>query len=127
MRQKKYSIFGLEKGEKLLVLILFIVFFLIKSSSVIFQNFADTTFLKRYGIKYLPLVFLINSAFIFLFLNALSNVVDRFKRTRFLISLLFISAVLTFMLRFFIQAGYSFVYPVMVIFSDQVSTVFSLS
>ena len=126
MRERKYKLFGFEKGEGLIVLILFAVFFLMKSSSVIFNNFADTAFLKRYGIKHLPLVFLINSAIIFLFLNVLGRIIDRFKRLRFLLFILFINAGISTGLYFLIKTGNSFVYPVMVIFADQSGTLFSL-
>ena len=35
--------------------------FLIRSSNILFNNFAETAFLKRYGVEYLPIVYVVNS------------------------------------------------------------------
>ncbi len=38
-----------------------VLIFLIRSSAILFNNFAETAFLKRFGVEYLPLIYIINS------------------------------------------------------------------
>ncbi|MFH1490408.1 MAG: hypothetical protein ABII06_15990, partial [Pseudomonadota bacterium] len=38
-----------------------LLLFLIRSSNILFNNFAETAFLKRFGVEYLPMIFMINS------------------------------------------------------------------
>ena len=51
-----------------------LLLFLIRTSSILFNNFAETAFLKRYGVEYLPIVNVVNSIstfFIMAFLTGL--------------------------------------------------------
>ena len=48
-----------------LFLWIFFLFFLLRSSNVILNNYAETAFLKRYGVEYLPIVYMLNSIALF--------------------------------------------------------------
>lgn len=125
--KKSFNLFNIEKGEGLLVFILFFIFFFIKSSFVLFQNFSDTTFLKRFGIEYLPMVFLINGVFVFLFLGALARLIDKFSRIKFFITIFFATAGVYILLWFLVGKDIPLVYPAMNILGGLINIIFSLT
>ena len=47
--------------------------FLIRSSNVLFNNFAETAFLKRFGVEYLPIVYMVNSVSTFFIMGVMTG------------------------------------------------------
>ena len=58
--------------------------FLIRSSSVIFSNFAETAFLKRYGVEYLPAVQIVYSLTLFFIMGLMTGLTSRLPSSRLL-------------------------------------------
>ena len=80
-------LFGCEAGEGLPVLWLGLVFFAVKAAAGLAETYADAAFLKRFGVEWLPHVYLANAVFVFVFLNAIGVWVDRVARWWFLVGL----------------------------------------
>lgn len=53
--------------------------FLVRSSGMILNNYAETAFLKRYGVEYLPIVNMINAVATFVVMGFLTALMTRFK------------------------------------------------
>ena len=47
--------------------------FLIRTSNIIFNNFGETVFLKRFGVEYLPTVYMINAIVTFFIMGAITG------------------------------------------------------
>jgi len=61
-----------------------LVLFLIRSSNILFNNFAETAFLKRFGVEYLPYVTAVNSVATFLIMGFLTGFMVRIPGNRLL-------------------------------------------
>lgn len=57
-----------------------LLLFLLSGSSIILSNFAETAFLKRFGIKYLPLIYMLNAAITFVIMGLLAGVMAQIGR-----------------------------------------------
>ena len=54
-----------------------LLLFLIRTSSILFNNFAETAFLKRYGVEYLPIVNVVNSVSTFFIMAFLTGLMQK--------------------------------------------------
>ena len=61
MRAKLLGFLKLYEEEVSLLLWTAALLFVIRSSGIILNNYAETAFLKRYGVEYLPIVNMINA------------------------------------------------------------------
>ncbi|MBW1749081.1 MAG: hypothetical protein JRJ34_12095 [Deltaproteobacteria bacterium] len=66
-----------------LFLWIFLLFFLLRSSNVILNNYAETTFLKRFGVEYLPIVYMLNSIALFFLMGVLTGIMGRVPGAEF--------------------------------------------
>jgi len=96
-----------------------ILLFLIRSSSILFNNFAETAFLKRFGVEYLPLVYLINSPLTFFTMTALMFFLGKVPVSRLLSLVLVICGISTAVLRFVVPLGFEILYPILYILKSQ--------
>ncbi|MFW5937108.1 MAG: Npt1/Npt2 family nucleotide transporter, partial [Desulfosalsimonas sp.] len=93
--------------------------FLLRSSGMILNNYAETAFLKRYGVEYLPIVNMLNSVATFVLTGLLAAFMARVTGTR-LLALLFIFCGLSVGgIRFLIPMGYDLIYPVLFMLKSQ--------
>lgn len=83
-RQRLDRFVAIEPGEGTLVGWAAATFFLVEWASVAVSNTADTLFLKRVGVDYLPIVFLVNSALLTVTTFAASRVAVRYSPRVFL-------------------------------------------
>ncbi len=88
------------------------------------ENFAETVFLKRFGVQFLPNVFFFNSLIFLAMLVLLNRVVDRTARTKLVAQLLLVFAGVLFILRLLIFTGAPLVYPIIYIASKQMKYIF---
>ena len=72
------------EDEIRLLLWTFFLYFLLTSSNVILNNYAETAFLKRYGVEYLPIVYMLNSIALFFIMGAMTGIMIKFPGTRIL-------------------------------------------
>jgi HEAT repeat protein/ATP/ADP translocase len=105
-----------EQASFLLVLVLFLC---MRASNIMVENYAETTFLKRYGVEYLPLVFLINSITLFVVINVVGLLLDRMARTSLLRWLLVMLIGLLVFVRLLLPLNISLLYPFLYILVAQ--------
>jgi ATP/ADP translocase/HEAT repeat protein len=89
--------------------------FLIMFSQILFGNFADTAFIKRFGVEYLPGMFLIDALIVFFAMDLIRGLVGRYSASMLLSRILVIFAGLEVLCRFLIPFNFSLLYPVMYI------------
>ncbi len=87
--------------------------FLIRSSSIIFNNFAETAFLKRFGVHYLPVIYVVNSITTFIIMGFMSGFMARLPGSRLLGNMLIICGVSVAGFRLVIPLGLELIYPVL--------------
>ncbi|MCJ7685963.1 MAG: MFS transporter [Desulfobacteraceae bacterium] len=88
-------------------------------SSVLINNFAHTTFLKRFGVEYLPVIFLIEAVLTFFFANAVGVLMDRYRTVRVFTGLLVFFALSAGIIRGLLPLQIAFLYPVLYILKSQ--------
>ncbi|RJX29713.1 MAG: cyclic nucleotide-binding protein [Desulfarculus sp.] len=93
--------------------------YLIRTSNILFDNFAETAFLKRYGVQYLPIVYMINSLVTFVIMGAMTGLLRRLPSGRMLAYLMAFCGVSVALLRPVVGLGLELVYPVMFVLKAQ--------
>jgi hypothetical protein len=96
-----------------------LLLFLIRSSDIFFNNFAETAFLKRFGVEYLPIVYMVNSVSTFFILGIMAGVMAQLPGSRLLTYLLLFCGSTVAGLRFVIPAGFDLLYPLLFILKTQ--------
>ncbi len=107
------------KNEMTLFLWVSAVYFLIRSSTIIFGNFTETTFLKRYGVAYLPLMYIINAVVTFPAVGLMATLQKRVSAGRLLVGALLFCGVSIAALRFLIPFKTDSLYPVLFVLKGQ--------
>lgn len=102
------------------------LFFLMRSSDLIFDNFVETVFLKRFGVKYLPMVYMANSVVTFFSMGALMGLLMRFPSGRLLRNMLVCFGLTLASLRIVVAMEVSFIYPVLFLLRSQVEALNNL-
>jgi len=67
-----------------------LLLFMIRNSTILFNNFAETAFLKRYGVEYLPIVYVVNSISTFFIMGFITGLMGRLPGSRLLTYMLLI-------------------------------------
>ncbi|MBW2208688.1 MAG: hypothetical protein JRG79_17415, partial [Deltaproteobacteria bacterium] len=87
------KLFKIYEDEISLFLWSALLLFLIRSSNILFNNYAETAFLKRFGVEYLPVIYVINSISTFFIMGLLTGIMAKIQGSRMLVyMLLFCSA-----------------------------------
>ena len=103
-----------------------LLLFLIRSSNILFNNFAETAFLKRYGVEYLPIVYMINSLSTFFIMGFIAGIMARMPGSRLLTYMLLICGTSVAGLRFVIPLGIDLIYPILFILKAQYEVLLGL-
>ncbi len=90
-----------------------LLLFLIRSSSILFNNFAETAFLKRFGVEYLPIIYVVNSITTFLIMGVISGFMARLPGSRLLAYMFVVCGVTVAGFRLCIPLGFELIYPVL--------------
>jgi hypothetical protein len=96
-----------------------VLLFLIRSSGLFFNNFAETAFLKRFGVEYLPFVTATNSVTTFVLMGLLTGVMARLPGSSLLSYTLLFCGGSVGLLRFVIPFDLGFLYPVLYVLKTQ--------
>ncbi len=75
---------NIYKNEISLFLWTAVLLFLIRGCGVYLNNYAETTFLKRYGVEYLPIVNMLNAVATFFIMAAMTGMITRLPGARLL-------------------------------------------
>jgi ATP/ADP translocase len=107
------------REEQASFLLVFVLFLCMRASNIMVENYAETAFLKRYGVEYLPQVFLINSIALFAVITTIGLFLDRMTRTALLRRLILLLAGLLILCRFLLPYEISLIYPLLYILVAQ--------
>lgn len=100
--------------------------FLVRSSGMILNNYAETAFLKRFGVEYLPIVNMINAVATFLVMGFLVGLMDKLSSARLLFYLFLFCGMSVTVIRLLIPLGIDFVYPVLFMLKAQFEVLLAL-
>jgi ATP/ADP translocase len=103
-----------------------LLLFLIRTSSLLFNNFAETAFLKRFGVEYLPIVYVANSISTFVVMAFLTGIMARLPGSRMLTRMLIFCGISVAALRFVIPLGFPLIYPVLFVLKAQYEALLTL-
>lgn len=117
---------GIQPEEVGLFLWTAALFFLMRNSDLIFDNFVETVFLKRFGVKYLPMVYIANSVITFFSMGALMGLLMRMPSGRLLRNMLIAFGLLLAALRVVVGLEINLVYPVLFLLRSQVEALNNL-
>ena len=104
----------------------FFLYFLLTSSNVILNNYAETAFLKRYGVEYLPIVYMLNSIALFIIMGALTGIMVRIPGARILTYLFVFCGVSVAGIRFLIPFNIDLIYPALFMLKAQYEALLGL-
>ena len=114
------------EDEIRLLLWTFFLFFLLRSSNVILNNYAETAFLKRYGVEYLPIVYMLNSIALFFIMGAMTGLMVKFPGTQILSYLFIFCGFSVAGIRFLIPFNIDLIYPALFMLKAQYEALLGL-
>lgn len=120
MRPKWSRWLSIQADEASLFLWTAGLYFLMSSSNLLLDNFVETTFLRRYGVENLPLVYMANSFVAFFSMGALMGLMIKYPSGRLLRDMMICFGVLLALLRIVVALDISFVYPLLFLLRSQV-------
>lgn len=100
--------------------------FLIRGSNLLFNNFAETAFLKRFGVEYLPLVYMANAVATFILMGFMAGVMRKVSSARLLALTLMTCGAMVAVLRLPVYFHIDYVYPVLFLLKAQFEALFAL-
>ena len=92
---------------------------IMRISSILMNNVAQTAFLKRYGVQSLPTVFLIEAILTLFFASIVGVLMDRHRTTRVFTGLFMFFGVSVGLIRFLLPLDIPILYPVLYILRSQ--------
>lgn len=104
----------------------FFLYFLLTSSNVILNNYAETAFLKRYGVEYLPIVYMLNSIALFFIMGAMTGIMVRVPGARILFYLFVFCGLSVAGIRFLIPFNIDLIYPALFMLKAQYEALLGL-
>jgi len=100
--------------------------FLVRSSGIFLNNYAEMTFLKRYGVEYMPAVNIVNAVATFFVMGIMTGFMTRLPGARLLARLFVFCGVSVAMIRGIIPFGIDLVYPVLFMLKSQYEVLLAL-
>jgi hypothetical protein len=119
MRGKILSLLKVYEEEISVLLWTTVLLFLIRSAGIILSNYAETTFLKRYGVEYLPVVNMINAVATSFIIGALTVFMGKISGARLLSYVFIVSGISVTLIRQFIPLGFDILYPLLFMLKSQ--------
>ncbi len=117
---------NLYEEETALFLWVALLLFVIHVGNILFTNTAETAFLKRYGVQYLPIMYMINAVVTFFIMGVLTGIMARMPDSRLLSYMLVGSGTVVGVLRFAIPLGWDLLYPVLFLLKSQLEVLLAL-
>ena len=119
MRESVLNWLKLHEDEIAVFLWAVALLFIVRASGMILNNYAETAFLKRYGIEYLPLVNMINTVATFFVTGVMATFMSRVAGARILLYLFVLCALSVAAIRAVIPMGLELVYPLLFMLKSQ--------
>lgn len=104
-----------------------VLLFLIRTSSILFNNFAETAFLKRFGVEYLPIVYIVNSISAFVIMGLIAGMMIRLTANRLLNYLFLFCGISVGGLYFVIPLDFDLLYPLLFVLKSQYEVLLALA
>ena len=118
-----FNVHGEETGLFLWTMALL---FLVRSSGIFLNNFAETAFLKRYGVEYMPIVNMINAVVTFFLMGAFAGFMTRLPGARLLSRLFVFCGISIAAIRATIPFGIDLIYPALFMLKSQYEVLLAL-
>lgn len=119
MRESVLNWLKLYEDEVVIFLWTAALLFFVRSSGMILNNYAETAFLKRYGIEYMPIVNMINTVVTFFITGVMAAFMSRMPGSKILFYLFIFCGLLVTMIRLSIPMGVEIVYPLLFMLKSQ--------
>ena len=119
MRTKILGLLKVYEEELSLLLWTAALLFIIRSSGIILNNYAETAFLKRYGVEYLPIVNMLNAVVTFFVTGILTAFLGKMPGARLLSHVFIFSGISVTAIRLFIPFGFDLLYPLLFMLKSQ--------
>ncbi|MGA6924406.1 MAG: Npt1/Npt2 family nucleotide transporter, partial [Desulfosarcina sp.] len=100
--------------------------FLVRSSGIFLNNYAETAFLKRYGVEFLPIVYMINAVATFIVMGVMTGFMTRLPGARLLSRLFIFCGLSIAAIRAIIPFGIDLVYPALFMLKSQYEVLLAL-
>ena len=100
--------------------------FIVRSSGILLNNYAETAFLKRYGVEYLPIVNMINAVATFFIMGVMAGIMGKLPGARLLFYLFLFCGMSVAGIRFLIPFGIDLIYPVLFMLKAQYEVLLAL-
>ena len=115
MVQRLYGWLGIHEKEISLFLWTTALLFLVRSSGIILNNYAETTFLKRFGVEFMPIATMINAVVTLVVMGAMAVLIKKFPGPGLLAAMFLICGGSIFAIRLLIPLGIDTIYPTLFI------------
>ena len=102
-----------------LVLWTTILLFIIRSAGIILNNYAETAFLKRYGVEFMPVVNMVNAVATIFITGLLTGILNRASNAGVLGYVFMICGAMVAGIRFLIPLGIELLYPLLFMLKSQ--------
>lgn len=119
MQKKILDLLKVYEEEVSLLLWTAALLFVIRSSGIILNNYAETAFLKRYGVEYLPIVNMANAVATFFITGFLTALLHRLSGAQLLSRVFVFSGILVTAIRLLIPYGFELLYPLLFMLKSQ--------
>ena len=119
MTKKLLSWLNIYDEEISLVLWTTLLLFIVRSSGVILNNYAETAFLKRYGVEFMPAVNMVNAIATIFITGALTGILNRVSSARILGIVFLFSGLSVAGIRLLIPLGFELLYPLLFMLKSQ--------
>ena len=119
MRAKLLGFLKLYEEEVSLLLWTAALLFVIRSSGIILNNYAETAFLKRYGVEYLPIVNMLNAVATFFITGILTAFMGKLPGAKLLSYVFIFSGISVTLIRILIPFGFELLYPLLFMLKSQ--------
>ncbi len=103
-----------------------LLYFLIRIADILLNNFAETAFLKRYGVEYLPVVYMINAVATFFVMGFITGLMAKIPGSKLLSGMLLFAGVSVASFRFIITLDFDIIYPILWVLKAQYEVLLGL-
>ncbi len=93
--------------------------FFLRGAAILFANFAETAFLKRFGVQYLPAIIVVNSAVTFVVMGFVGGLLARVAPARLLVRTLWLCGLSVAVARLAVPLGLDLLYPTLYVMRTQ--------
>jgi HEAT repeat protein len=100
--------------------------FLVRSSGIFLNNYAETAFLKRYGVEYMPIVNMVNAVVTFFVMGVMTGFMTRLPGARLLSRLFIFCGLSVACIRAVIPFGIDLIYPALFMLKSQYEVLLAL-